>query len=357
MTCPQLKAELRSRSLKLSGNKSQLIQRLEASDGEGDLAFEHLMLPVETEYDRYGMLTNVYNFHQVPSIVPSGEDISIGRTALRKVIENDCFNRVIRFVNESFVFGRNFPAVLNFDANPTNSEYLVYCVSLCDNSYHKWPNCTQIKVNRVSVPVIQSCTDGRHRNTALLERPCSITLRLRLGLNSLAIQTTTDQLWAFALVETAPVKITEIMSRIPVVSNSLENVKLAFGDGEIVFNEMLLDLRCPISFSRIQIPAKGRQCTHVQCFDLEKFLNYQMTAKNANWKCFKCQKSLTIGDIVIDDWVQSILRETGGNVVEYFKDGKWKPHDEEEEEDSEPETQNKKRPYDDLIITLLSDSE
>ncbi|RKP12574.1 hypothetical protein BJ684DRAFT_20895 [Piptocephalis cylindrospora] len=42
----------------------------------------------------------------------------------------------------------------------------------------------------------------------------------------------------------------------------------AHGDGEVHLGDEVVSFRCPVSLVRIDIPAKGVDCTHTQCFDL-----------------------------------------------------------------------------------------
>ena len=54
--------------------------------------------------------------------------------------------------------------------------------------------------------------------------------------------------------------------------------------------DSLLSLRCPLSIDRMEIPAKGEQCSHRRCFDLETYL--QFSAQSGNWQCPICYNPL-----------------------------------------------------------------
>ena len=47
-----------------------------------------------------------------------------------------------------------------------------------------------------------------------------------------------------------------------------------------------ITLKCPITYRRINIPARGSACQHIQCFDLESYL--QMNCDRSTWKCPVC---------------------------------------------------------------------
>lgn len=47
-------------------------------------------------------------------------------------------------------------------------------------------------------------------------------------------------------------------------------------------------LKCPIAqFKRIGLPARGHECKHIQCFDLESYL--QLNCERGTWRCPVCK--------------------------------------------------------------------
>lgn len=50
------------------------------------------------------------------------------------------------------------------------------------------------------------------------------------------------------------------------------------GDGLIVENTIPCSLTCQLSLMRIRMPAKGKQCKHVQCFELTSYIKVMITA-------------------------------------------------------------------------------
>lgn len=48
-----------------------------------------------------------------------------------------------------------------------------------------------------------------------------------------------------------------------------------------------VSLKCPITFKRISLPARGHECRHLTCFDLESYL--QMNCERGNWRCPLCK--------------------------------------------------------------------
>lgn len=49
-------------------------------------------------------------------------------------------------------------------------------------------------------------------------------------------------------------------------------------DGEVEVGDQIVSLICPIALRRIGLPGKGRDCKHVQCFDLEVSVSSSVSA-------------------------------------------------------------------------------
>lgn len=48
-----------------------------------------------------------------------------------------------------------------------------------------------------------------------------------------------------------------------------------------------VSLKCPITYRRINLPARGHDCKHIQCFDLQSYL--QMNSERGTWRCPVCK--------------------------------------------------------------------
>ena len=48
-----------------------------------------------------------------------------------------------------------------------------------------------------------------------------------------------------------------------------------------------VSLRCPLTFKRISLPARGHDCRHIQCWDLEAYL--KLNCEKGLWKCPVCK--------------------------------------------------------------------
>lgn len=80
-------------------------------------------------------------------------------------------------------------------------------------------------------------------------------------------------------------------------------------DSDIFCSEVKLSLACPLSFQKIEIPARGLHCKHLVCFDLKGYLKFQMIS--GDWKCPVCSKSCKLSELVIDSTLLNVIRMSG----------------------------------------------
>ena len=66
-----------------------------------------------------------------------------------------------------------------------------------------------------------------------------------------------------------------------------------------------LSLRCPISLTRIKIPARGNECKHLQCFDLGSFLI--LNADKRIWRCPLCPQPILSENLEVDQYILNII--------------------------------------------------
>ncbi|CAD8063015.1 unnamed protein product [Paramecium primaurelia] len=81
---------------------------------------------------------------------------------------------------------------------------------------------------------------------------------------------------------------------------------------DVKIKSIKISLLCPITLQLINIPARGRFCNHLQCFDLENFIIAIDNQKDKKiWKCPICK--LKCFKFLIDDYQQLILELISGN--------------------------------------------
>ncbi|KAL9230989.1 hypothetical protein vseg_006267 [Gypsophila vaccaria] len=114
-------------------------------------------------------------------------------------------------------------------------------------------------------------------------------------------------------------------------------------DAEISEGPSRISLNCPISYSRIKIPAKGHMCNHYQCFDLSNFV--EINSKRPSWRCPHCNQSVGFTDLRVDRKMVTVLQEVGENVSEVTiqADGSWNAASTCGKDDSHEKTTNKQQ--------------
>jgi hypothetical protein len=101
-------------------------------------------------------------------------------------------------------------------------------------------------------------------------------------------------------------------------------VMLDGDDDNIALDQLKISLLCPLMKTRMNIPARTKTCSHLQCFDLANYLN--MCEKRPVWKCPQCNGNAHYDNLIIDQYFMDLLKAVEHNVeeVELERDGNWK---------------------------------
>ncbi len=90
-------------------------------------------------------------------------------------------------------------------------------------------------------------------------------------------------------------------------------------------------LLCPIAKTTvIDTPVRGRNCNHLQCFDLRNFLHANKNPSAGRWRCGVCQSFLCCEDLVRCGLFDAMLEDLRTDVsstrhkVSFATCGKWK---------------------------------
>jgi hypothetical protein len=189
------------------------------------------------------------------------------------------------------------------------------------------------------------------------EQCYNLTPLLKQGVNNLELQLSPkpdkprdepDEDFCIAVVLTRPRSVASIMARIRTRSaetvdsgkqrvarllsqlstpdmHQSEDDCVATGD----FGRRLRPL-CPISHCPIEEAAIGRNCSHIQVFDLQTYIavNQRMRSLDKRWTCPVCSLSLRPDDAVLEPFVQEILEgmrgeETDIDAVVFNDDCSW----------------------------------
>ncbi|CAL0324221.1 unnamed protein product [Lupinus luteus] len=98
-------------------------------------------------------------------------------------------------------------------------------------------------------------------------------------------------------------------------------------DLEVVSDTFSINLRCPMSGSRMKIAGRFKPCIHMGCFDLEIFV--EMNQRSRKWQCPICLKNYALENIIIDPYfnrITKMMTNCGEEVteVEVKPDGSWR---------------------------------
>ncbi|KAJ4848592.1 hypothetical protein Tsubulata_020259 [Turnera subulata] len=97
-------------------------------------------------------------------------------------------------------------------------------------------------------------------------------------------------------------------------------------DVEVIADSITVNLRCPMSGSRIKHAGRFKPCLHMGCFDLDTFV--ELTQRTRKWQCPICLKNYCLEDIIIDPYfnqIATMMRHCGEDVTEIMvkPDGSW----------------------------------
>ena len=87
------------------------------------------------------------------------------------------------------------------------------------------------------------------------------------------------------------------------------------GDDGVEQTAIKVTLKCPITFRRIVLPARGHDCKHIHCFDLESYL--KLNVERGLWKCPVCSKNAILEGLEVDHYLCQILT-TLAKYVQFF---------------------------------------
>ncbi|KAI9108318.1 hypothetical protein K1719_020509 [Acacia pycnantha] len=111
----------------------------------------------------------------------------------------------------------------------------------------------------------------------------------------------------------------------PVLPDYVQPAVTSFdSDSDIIEGPSQISLNCPISFTRLKTPVKGRSCKHYQCFDFDNFV--KINSRRPSWRCPHCNQDVCYADICLDRHMVEVLKSVGDNVSEVVisADGSWK---------------------------------
>jgi len=214
--------------------------------------------------------------------------------------------------------------------------FFLRMVKIHGRSEQVWPRTLVLKVNGV-VALQVTAPEGQPR------RDLPYSLQLSPGENSLEVRSSDGaerMSYALAVVRTQERSVEALQQQVRSLDRSEALIKLAAmlapGDQEEVtcsLTEMPLHSICPLTLERLRVPARGRDCPHLQCFELEAFLRTaaQTGAFNKRWMCPVCSRRVLPDSLVREEFVASLLPTLPDDPVWVDASGAWKSGQDVEE--------------------------
>eukprot|EP00189_Rhodosorus_marinus_P013749 CAMPEP_0184738138 /NCGR_PEP_ID=MMETSP0315-20130426/865_1 /TAXON_ID=101924 /ORGANISM="Rhodosorus marinus, Strain UTEX LB 2760" /LENGTH=787 /DNA_ID=CAMNT_0027205731 /DNA_START=484 /DNA_END=2847 /DNA_ORIENTATION=+ len=114
------------------------------------------------------------------------------------------------------------------------------------------------------------------------------------------VRTATEKFWKDRLNSSAEPGLTEVQ----IQERDIRSFMNAEG---VVTDSLKISLRCPLAFTRIDVPVIGENCQHIQCFDLKNYLDY--SRKSQKFECPVCnQRTANLKDLIISPFFKEALR-------------------------------------------------
>ncbi|KAH7464453.1 hypothetical protein FOMA001_g17452 [Fusarium oxysporum f. sp. matthiolae] len=94
-------------------------------------------------------------------------------------------------------------------------------------------------------------------------------------------------------------------------------------DPDIAVTSQVLTLMCPLSQKRLELPCRGLDCKHLQCFDATTYI--QLQEQSPQWECPICYIYVPFDVLAVDGYMENILHETpkSQEKVTIDANGKW----------------------------------
>jgi hypothetical protein len=199
----------------------------------------------------------------------------------------------------------------NKGTTPGSLELQLRCFAIKENiaQGHNWPVTSYLSINGFNLPITQRAPPGNANISKVLkEIPADLFPHSRAGRNAIELKANHDSMnhtiYALYVQIVRLESMNQLIENIQQISNeemSLEkatqNVIQSFKDDEddeIIAMSTILSVRCPLGLGIIDLPARGKKCKHLQCFDLKTFLTFNRNARSRPWTCTICHNvSLT----------------------------------------------------------------
>ncbi|XP_008789064.3 E3 SUMO-protein ligase SIZ1 [Phoenix dactylifera] len=228
----------------------------------------------------------------------------------------------------------------------TEYDLQVWCILLNDKVPFRmqWPQHADLQVNGAMMRVV-----GRPGSQLLgisgRDDGPVITTYSREGINKICLSRCDTRIFCFGIRIAKRRTVQQVLNLVPKEADgehfedALARVCRCIGGGantenadsdsdlEVVADSVTVNLRCPMSGSRIKIAGRFKPCVHMGCFDLETFV--ELNQRSRKWQCPICLKNYSLENIIIDPYfnrITSRLQTCGEDVneIDVKPDGCWR---------------------------------
>ncbi|XP_071829293.1 zinc finger MIZ domain-containing protein 1-like isoform X2 [Apostichopus japonicus] len=206
-----------------------------------------------------------------------------------------------------------------------------------DRQMHtNWPASVQVSVNAEPLTIER----GEHKTS---HKPLYLKRVCQAGRNTIQITVTAcccSHLFVLQLVHRPTLKSVLyglLRKRLLPAEHCITKIKRNFasvaassgalnGEDGVEQTAIKVSLKCPITFKPIQLPARGSDCKHIQCFDLQSYL--QLNCERGSWRCPVCTKTALLEGLEVDQFMWGILTAVQSSEFEEVTidaTASWKP--------------------------------
>ncbi|CAL1403387.1 unnamed protein product [Linum trigynum] len=221
-----------------------------------------------------------------------------------------------------------------------------WCILLNDKVPFRmqWPQHADLQVNGVPVRAINrpgsQLLGANGRDDGPIITPCT-----KDGINKISLSGFDARIFCLGVRIVKRRTLQQILGLIPKESDgeqfedALSRVCRCVGGGaptdgadsdsdlEVVADSITVNLRCPMSGSRMKVAGRFKPCVHMGCFDLDVFV--ELNQRSRKWQCPICLKNYSLDSVIVDPFFNRIttkMRHCGEDVteIEVKPNGAWR---------------------------------
>nr|ALE30149.1 SUMO E3 ligase [Dendrobium nobile] len=228
----------------------------------------------------------------------------------------------------------------------SDCDLQVWCILLNDKVQFRmqWPQHPDLQVNGVQIRTINRVNSQLLGISGRDDGPV-VTTCSREGSNKICLSFRDARVFCFGVRIVKRRTVQQVLSLVPKEAygerfeDALARVRRCLGGGaatenadsdsdlEVVADTVSVNLRCPMSGSRMKIAGRFKPCIHMGCFDLETFV--ELNQRSRKWQCPICLKNYSLENMIIDPYfnrITSLMQNCGEDVneIDVKPDGSWR---------------------------------